>query len=79
MLVIKNCHIWKEKFKNEDADDKKYCVVRDQCHYAGKNWGAAERICNLRSNMAKTIHWYEYRANNKSKKSLQKIFFQVSD
>ena len=27
--------------------DKKYCKVRDRCHYAGEYRGAAHSICNL--------------------------------
>ena len=27
---------------------KKYCKVRDHCHYTGKYKGAAHGICNLR-------------------------------
>ena len=27
------CYICKEKFENKYLKDKKYCKVRDQCHY----------------------------------------------
>ena len=29
----KICFICKEKFENEYLKDKKYCEVRDRCHY----------------------------------------------
>ena len=30
----KACYICKEKFENKYVKDKKYCKVRDHCHYA---------------------------------------------
>ena len=33
--------------------DKKYCKVRDHCHYIGKYRGAAQNICNLKGGVAK--------------------------
>ena len=29
----KICYICQEKFEDEYANDKKYCKVRDHCHY----------------------------------------------
>ena len=34
---------------------KKYCKVRDQCHYAGKYRGAVHSICNLNYSVSKKI------------------------
>ena len=32
---------------------KKYCKVRDNCHYAGKYRGAVHNICNLKYSVSK--------------------------
>ena len=40
----KVCYICKKKF----GTNKKYCKVRDHCHYTGQYRGAAHSICNLR-------------------------------
>ena len=42
--------IWKCKEKIEDihAKDKKYRIIRDNCHYADEYRGAAHSICNLK-------------------------------
>ena len=42
----KICYIYKEKFDNKYVKDKKYCKVRDHCHYMGKYRSAAHSICN---------------------------------
>ena len=34
---------------------KKYCKVKNHCHYTGKYRGAAHSICNLKYNVPKTI------------------------
>ena len=39
----KICYICKENFENKYLKDKKYCKVRDQCHYTGEYRGAADR------------------------------------
>ena len=33
--------------------DKKYCKVRDLCHYTGEYRGAGHRICNLKYSVPK--------------------------
>ena len=43
----KICYICKEKFENKYLKDKKYCKVRDHCHYRGEYRKAAHSICNL--------------------------------
>ena len=35
--------------------DKKYCKVRDQCHYTGEYEGAARNICNSKYSAPKKI------------------------
>ena len=35
--------------------DKKYCKVRDHCHYTGEYKGAAHNICNLKYSVPKKI------------------------
>ena len=42
----KICYICKEKFEN--IKYKKYCKVRDHCHYTGEYRGAAHSVCNLK-------------------------------
>ena len=34
---------------------KKYCKVRDHCHYQGENRGPTHKICNLKYSVAKKI------------------------
>ena len=43
----KICYICKEKIENKYLKDKKYCKVRDHCHYRGEYRKAAHSICNL--------------------------------
>ena len=42
------CYISKEKFKNKYLKNKKYCKVRDHCHYTNAYGGAVHIICNLK-------------------------------
>ena len=42
------CNICKEKLENRYVKDKKYCKVRDQCHYTGEYRGTVHSICNLK-------------------------------
>ena len=44
----KICYICEEKFEDKHATNKKYCKVRDHCHYSGEYRGAAHSICNLK-------------------------------
>ena len=51
----KTYHIGKEKFENKYLKYKKYCTVRDHCHYAGEYRGARHSICNLKYIIPKMI------------------------
>ena len=51
----KICYICKEKFGDKYSKDKKYCKVRNHCHYTGKYRGSAASICNLMYNVHKEI------------------------
>ena len=42
------CYICKEKFENKNLKNKKYCEVRDPCHYTGEYGGAVNSICNVK-------------------------------
>ena len=49
----KICYICNEKFENKNLKDKKYCKVRDHCHYTREYRGAAHSICNLKYTVPK--------------------------
>ena len=51
----KICYICKEKFENKYLKDKKYCKVRDYCHYAREYRGAEHGICNLKYSIPKIL------------------------
>ena len=51
----KLCYICKEIFKDKYVKDKKYCKVRDHCHYTEEYRGAAHSICNLKNSVPKKI------------------------
>ena len=51
----KICYIYKEKFENKYLKDRKYCKVRDHCHYTGEYRGAAHDIFNLKYSVPKKI------------------------
>ena len=48
MSKCKNCGVYKEKFEDRYAKDKKYLKARDHCHYTRKHRGAAYSIHNLK-------------------------------
>ena len=48
-----NCHIYKKRFEDKYPNDKKYCRVRDHCHYTGKYIGVAHCICYLKDSIPK--------------------------
>ena len=43
------------KFVAKYAKDKKYCKVKDHCHYTSEYKGAARKICNLKCSVPKEI------------------------
>ena len=51
------CHICSKKFIHDKESEKyrKYCKVRDHCHYTGKYRGSAHSICNLKYKVPKEI------------------------
>ena len=49
------CYICKQKFEYKYIKDKKYCRVRDHCHYTGKYRAAARSICNFKYSTPKEI------------------------
>ena len=51
----KICYVCKEKFENKSWKNKKYCKVRDHCHYTGEYRGAAHSIYNLEYRVPKKI------------------------
>ena len=56
MKMQKNYYICKGKFdhvKDKHSKNKKYCKVRDPCHYTGEYRGAAQSKCNLNYNVPK--------------------------
>ena len=50
----KLCYICRKRIL-KNAKDKNYQKVRDYCHYAGENRGAAHSICHLKSNLPNEI------------------------
>ena len=52
---VKIYYICKKKFQNKYLKDKKYCKIRDHCHYAGKYRGAAHTIYNLKYSVPKNF------------------------
>ena len=49
------CYICNKKFENKYLKDKKYCKIRDHCHYTGEYRGAAHRTCNLKYSVPRKI------------------------
>ena len=49
------CYICKKKIENKYVKDKKYCKVRDHCHYTGECRGPAHSIYNLKYSVPKNI------------------------
>ena len=52
--MAKICHICRKKFEGEYANDKKYCKVRDHCHYTHRV--AAHNIYNLKYSTSEKIY-----------------------
>ena len=47
MKIQKSVIFVKKNLKNKYLKDKKYCKVRDHCHYAVEYRSAAHTACNL--------------------------------
>ena len=48
--------IFVKKIVNKYLKDKKYCQVRDHCHYTRKYPGPVHSICNLKHSVSKKVH-----------------------
>ena len=53
-----------KKFENKYFKDKKYCKVREHCHYTGKYRGAVHNICSLKYSAPKKIPIVFYNGSN---------------
>ena len=51
----KICYIFKEKFEDKHAKDKKYRNVRNHFHYIGEHRVAGHGICNLKYRVLREI------------------------
>ena len=83
----KVCYICEKGFSTDD-DNKKYCKVRDHCHYTGKYRRAAHDIRNLRYKTPKEIplvfhngstYNYHFIINELAKESNQVILLMITD
>ena len=43
-------------FDDKHAKDKKYCKVRDHCHYTEEYRGAAHSICSLKYSIPNKVY-----------------------
>ena len=57
-------YICKEKFKNKSLRDKKFCKVRDNCHFTGEYRGTAHSICNLKYSVPKKFRIFFHNGSN---------------
>ena len=55
---------FKVKLEDKYLKDKKYCKVRDHCHYAGGYRSAAHSTCNLKNSVPKKIPIVFYNGSN---------------
>ena len=54
----KICYICREKFEKKYVRNKKYCEVRDHCHYTEEYRGAAHSTCNLKYSVPKKFLYF---------------------
>ena len=52
---LKICYICKEKFEDKHATDKKYCKIREDCHYTGEYIGLGHIICIIKYSVPEEI------------------------
>ena len=60
----KICYICKEKIENKYLKDKKYCKVRDHCHYTGEYRGVPHSICSLKYSATKKVPGDSHNGSN---------------
>ena len=51
----KTCYICKGKFENKCLKGKKYCKVRDHCHYTEEYRGVVHSICTVKYSVPKKV------------------------
>ena len=51
----KFCYICRQKFEDKYAQDKKYCIVRNHCHYTGEYRGDAHSTFKLKHSIPKKV------------------------
>ena len=52
------------RFVKKNLKDKKYCKVRDHCHYESNYKGGVQSIRNLKYSVPKTIHTAFHNVSN---------------
>ena len=58
------CYVYKEMFEDKNAEDKKYRIVRDNCHNTREYRGAADNIYNLKYSIPKEISKVSHNGSN---------------
>ena len=74
----KICYIYKEKFENKYVKDKKYCKVRDHCHYTGEYRDTAHSICNLTYSDSNEIRTHNQLVHKRTLNHLAKLAIKLS-
>ena len=69
----KICYFCKEKYEDKDATNKKYCKIKDHCHYTGVYRGAAHSIYNLKYSVLKEITKVSLRIQSECEKIRTRI------
>ena len=60
----KLCYFCREKFQNKYAKDKKYCKVRDDCHYTGEYRDAAHNVYSLKYSITIKVPIFFHNGSN---------------
>ena len=58
------CYICKEKFEDKHVKNKKYCKVKDHCHYTREYRGTVQSICSLKYSIPKDIPTVSHNGSN---------------